>query len=76
MTEVEFMTKIGNNIKDVLEDSWMTQKELSEETGLSESTISCYIRGTRMPSIKNIVNISLALDCDLTELIEIKDRIG
>lgn len=75
MTELELMKNFGNNLKEILEDSWMTQKELSEETGLSESMISYYIHGKRMPNMKNIINIALALDCELNELIEIKERI-
>lgn len=75
MTEIEFMRNFGNNLKNALEDSWMTQKELSEEIGLSEPTISGYINGTRMPSLKTVINISVVLDYDLTELVDTYETI-
>lgn len=75
MTEIEFMRRFGNNLRDVLEDCWMTQKELSEETGISESTISRYVRGEMMPTFKNIVNIKYALNCEWDELVDFDGRI-
>lgn len=69
MTELEFMREIGDNIRNELEDAWMTQLELAEETFIDKSTISRYINGTVMPSLKNIVNIASVLDCDINDLI-------
>ena len=73
--ESEFAQLIGDAIKDWLEDSWMTQKELAYETGIAESTISRYIHGDIMPSLKNLVNIAVALDCDFNDLIRVYDYI-
>lgn len=75
MTEVELMELVGNNIKAVLKESWMTQKELSEETGINETSISRYIQGERMPSLKNLINIANVLDCPLTDLMDADERI-
>lgn len=69
MTQMEFMQIIGNNIKSELEDSWMTQKELAEATGVSESTISRYIKAEMMPSLVNITNIAVALCCTVDDII-------
>lgn len=57
------MRNIGKNIKRELDDALMTQKELSDDTGISESTITRYINGEIMPALVNINNISCALDC-------------
>lgn len=70
MTEIEFIKRFGNNLKNVLDDSWMTQKELSEETGISESMISRYVRGDCIPPFKNVINIMVALDCEFEDLID------
>lgn len=75
MTELQLMRRIGNNIKDMLEDAWMSQKELAEAICVSESTISCYIKAERMPSIKNLINIAFVLDCELTDLVDVHDEI-
>ena len=75
MTEIEWAKTIGEKIKDLLDEWGMTQKELSEETGISESTISRCIKGECLPSIKTIVNIGYALGCDAEELISFYDKI-
>lgn len=72
MTELEFMRVIGENIKNELDGAWMSQRELAEETKINESVISRYIRGETMPSLKNIVNIVYALDCDLEDIIPLR----
>lgn len=75
MTEIEFMKQIGNNIRDALDDWGMSQQELADEAGISQTTISRYINGDIMPSLKNIINIAYVLECDLTKLIPACDRI-
>ena len=75
MTEVQFMKRIGENLQYLLEDSWMTQKELAEDTGISESTISRYIRGEVMPTAKNLANIVRSLGCEWDELIDTNEII-
>ena len=49
----------------------MTQLELAEKSCLSHSTINAYIRGRRMPTLKSIINISIALECSYDELIDV-----
>ena len=75
MTELEFMREFGENLKAELKDACMSQKELSEWTGISESTISKYIHGELMPGIKNLVNIAVALDVDITDLATLDEEI-
>lgn len=75
MTELTVMRDFGRNLADILEEYRMTQKELSEDTGISESTITRYIRGECMPSLKNIINIMIALECDFEELVDIPDHV-
>ena len=70
MDEYKLLHDFGRNLKDLLDDSFMSQKELAEETGISEPTISRYIAGEGMPTLKNIVSIMIALDCEFNELID------
>lgn len=69
MTEYAILRRFGNNLRDIIEDAWMSQKELSEMTGISEAMISYYIKGERAPSLKNIIRICYALECTYEELI-------
>lgn len=75
MNELEWMKMFGNNLKRLLKEVGLTQRELADETGLSESTISSYINGQRMPSVKALINIGYALDCYEDDLISFMDKI-
>lgn len=48
----------------------MSQKQLSEDTGISETTISYYLCGSRIPSAQNIAKIAKAIGCTSSELID------
>lgn len=71
MTEVELIKDFGNNLKRLLTESSISQRILSKRSGVSEPSISCYIRGERMPSIKHVINIAHVLKCDVYDLIDV-----
>lgn len=75
MSEVEWLDIFGDNLSDMLRDARMTQRELADETGLSEASISGYIHKRKLPGPKALVNIAYALDCDMNDLIDFGDRI-
>ncbi len=53
---------IGDNIKQLRLEKGLTQKRLSELTGISEVMISQYERGIRTPKNKNLKKIAYILD--------------
>ena len=75
MTEVEWIDIFANNLRDILKDRKMSQKELANEIWVSEATVSRYINKQRMPSIKHILEISYALNIDVNELIDFGEPI-
>lgn len=75
MTEVEWIDIFANNLRDILKDRKMSQKELANEIWVTEATISRYINKQRMPSIKHILEISYALNVDVNELIDFGEPI-
>lgn len=75
MTELEWMDIFGDNLRDILKEYGMTQKDLADESGLSETTISRYVKKQRIPNMKAIVNIANALDLTTDELINLDERI-
>ena len=75
MTEVEWIDIFASNLRDILKDRKMSQKELANEIWVSEATISRYINKQRMPSIKHILEISYALNIDINELIDFGEPI-
>lgn len=74
MTELEFMEDFSDRIDYFLRCKGWSQKDLAEKSGLSKSTVSRYIKGERMPTVKALVNICCALDCDVDELILVNEE--
>ena len=75
MSEQEWLDIFGDNLRDMLDRARMTQRELADATGLSDTAISYYINKLKLPGIRAIINIAYALDCDVAELIDFGDRI-
>lgn len=75
MSELEWLDIFAGNLGEMLWETGMTQKELSELTGLSEGTISKYLARQQMPGIKAIVNIAYVFGIDIDELVDFGDRI-
>ena len=75
MSEIAWLNIFGDNLRVMLEEANMTQRELAEESRLAESTISRYIHKQKAPSLKAIINIAYALDCSMDDLIDFGDSI-
>lgn len=75
MSEVECIDIFADNLRDLMESQGISQRELSRESGVDNAAISRYLKKQRMPTVKSLVNISLALDCDLDDLIPFYDFI-
>ena len=57
MSEVEWINIFSANLKSLLDETGMTQRELAKATGISEVTISKYLHKQCMPSVAALVNI-------------------
>ncbi len=75
MSEVEFISIFADNLRDLMESQGLSQRELSRESDVSHVAISMYLKKQRMPSVKSLINLSLALDCDLDDLVPFYDFI-
>ena len=75
MTESEWLDIFSNNLIELIRDRGYTQADLAEDTGLSEATISAYINKRRIPKVPTLLNLALALDCELEDLTGYVDRI-
>mgnify|MGYP003369424863 CR=1 FL=1 len=58
-----------NRIKELLEEKGITQRKLSELTGMTESAISHYIKGDRIPRGMNLIKIAQALGTTADDLL-------
>ncbi len=70
MSEKEWLHIFAKNLATIMYENRMTQKELAEMIGTSESTVSRYLREVVAPSIFTIINISYALHCTIDELVD------
>lgn len=75
MTELDWLNVFGDNLASYLRDTHMTQRELADAAGLSESCISSYIHKTKVPTIRAVINIAYALDIDISDLIDFGETI-
>ena len=64
---------ITYRIKEMLKEKNISQKELAEMTGITESAISRYVKCERVPRGTNLIKIAKALETTADELL-IGDR--
>lgn len=75
LSENEWLKMFGDNLRYLLDDNYMTQKDLADETGLSVGIISEYVNGNKMPGTKALLAISYALGESIDDLIDFGERI-
>lgn len=75
MTELEWINVFGDNLSDMLRNMNMTQKELADAAGISESMVSDYVHKKRAPRLRTIINIAYALNCSVDELMDFEEMI-
>lgn len=68
------MSVLSKQLKKLMSDAGMSQKMLSDATGLSKSTISQYLSDKRIPSNEIKQKIAAALNCSV-ERLNIEDTI-
>lgn len=59
---------IGENIKKARKAAGLTQKELGEKLGVSNTMIAIYETGRRIPKTDTLQRIASALNCSITNL--------
>lgn len=65
----------GRRLRELRQKYGVTQEQLSVATGLTEGYISNMERGLKVPSLTTILRIAVALECKVTELVSIFDKV-
>lgn len=52
-------------------DAGLSQTDLAEQVGMTQSVISAYEHGHRVPNLESMVRLMLALSIDPRELVEL-----
>lgn len=68
----KYLQLIGNNIRKRRDELSISQQALADNSDVAKSTIQRIEKGEMNPSIITLINISLALECDLSKLISSK----
>lgn len=69
MSQREWREKFAFRLRKKMRNKGLTQKDLSELTGISEDNISRYIKGYRVPGAYNLMRICTVLECRSDELL-------
>lgn len=68
--------EIQKQLSDAIKYSGITQSELGKRIGVSQQTISHYIKGDKMPSLDTFANICEVLDLDIYEILCVNNEKG
>ena len=68
----EFRKEFTINLREKFEKKNITQKRLSDLSGVPAYKISAYLRGLYMPAGEDLRNITKALDCTDEELFGVR----
>lgn len=69
ISEVEFIDIFSDNLRDVMKEVGISQKQLAKEARMTQGAISHYLRKERMPSVRAIMNLCYVLDCEYSDLL-------
>ena len=61
--------QIQQNIAEAIKQSGLTQTELAKRLGVSQQTISHYVKGDKLPALDTFANLCVTLDVDPTEIL-------
>ena len=71
ISELELIDIFADNLRDIMNEVGINQRELAEEANLTRATISRYLNKQRIPDLRALINISYVLECELSDLIPI-----
>lgn len=58
----------AKNLVRIMKRENISQRELARKANLSEATVSRYVKGTRFPNSKAMIELSKALNCRIENL--------
>lgn len=75
MKETDLVKEFSWNLRDFMEERDYSQGRLAYRSRISQSMISRYLSGSQMPSIKSVINLSIALNCNFEDLVPLDEMI-
>ena len=63
----------GARLRELRTAAGLTQRELAKRSGTSSAAISNFEAGNNAPTLGTLVRLAYALQCDVTQLVEVLD---
>ena len=60
---------IQTQISEAIKESELSQAEIGKRCGISQQTVSHYLKGNKSPSIETFANLCVVLDLDAAEIL-------
>ena len=68
------LSTIQTKIAEAIRQSGLSQTEIAKRIGVTQSQISCYLHGRKLPALDTFANLCVALDADPAWLLGVKDE--
>jgi transcriptional regulator with XRE-family HTH domain len=65
----------GQRLRELRQKSGVTQRDLAVRSGLTEAYISNMENGVAVPSLTTVLRLAVALDCKVTALTSVFDKV-
>lgn len=65
--------QIHKQLAEAIKLCGLTQKEIAIKLEISQQTISCYVKGTKLPALDTFANLCAVLDLDPSDILCISE---
>ena len=66
------LLQIQQQIAEAIKQSGMTQTEIGKRLGVSQQSISHYVKGDKLPALDTLANLCVLLDVDPSDILCVK----
>lgn len=66
------LPQIQQQIAEAIKQSGMTQTEIGKKLGVSQQSISHYVKGDKLPALDTLANLCVLLDVDPSDILCVK----
>ena len=67
LTDEKYAEMFSNRLRKIMEVRCISQKEISDKTGITQSSLSLYMNGKRIPNLYTVYKLSVALNCSMND---------
>ena len=75
MQTIMWLDDFSSNLSRIMDERGLTIRDLSRMSGVSRSTLYRYLNETQMPTAKAIINLSIALGQEISDLVTCAEMI-